>query len=389
MLNMNANLLAQKVETIHGRLFELYKDANASPSLAAELLPIALKELGIASEEVQVAIDELALQNEQLITLQAKAKLECQRYQRLFEALPMACLVTDSNGVIKAANHAAAELFNIQQQFMIGKPVINWVVPEEKLYLRSKLTQLAQQNRSTLSVRFQRRYDNPFDAALTLDAVHNPDDDSLVLYWMLSDVTEHKRAKAALEQPNYDLMQDRPLHRYSKGDAIPLEPQSLWLVIQGTVKLTTFSENGEEMLIGLSGPSTVFGPDLTALQTYQAIALTEVQLVFLALTEVAQSPRLSQALLPAISQRLRQTESFLAIYGQLRVEDRLNCLLQLLKHEAGEPVDEGVRIQIRLTHQDLASVCCTTRVTITRLLGKLQQQGQVVIDAQNHLILKE
>jgi CRP-like cAMP-binding protein len=44
-------------------------------------------------------------------------------------------------------------------------------------------------------------------------------------------------------------------------------------------------------------------------------------------------------------------------------------------------------LNIRLTHQDLAAVCSTTRVTITRMLGKLQEEGKIVIDYKNHIIL--
>ena len=114
-----------------------------------------------------------------------------------------------------------------------------------------------------------------------------------------------------------------------------------------------------------------------------------MQIASIPLTEIARSPRLAQALLPSINQRLKQTEGFLAIYGQLRVQDRLNRLLSMLKQEIGQPVETGTRLRVRLTHQDFASACCTTRVTVTRLLGKLQQQGKVIVDAQNHLILIE
>jgi CRP-like cAMP-binding protein len=34
------------------------------------------------------------------------------------------------------------------------------------------------------------------------------------------------------------------------------------------------------------------------------------------------------------------------------------------------------------------SDCCTTRVTITRLLTQLQQQKKLSVDSQHHLILK-
>ncbi|MBD0311176.1 MAG: helix-turn-helix domain-containing protein [Microcoleus sp. T1-bin1] len=40
-------------------------------------------------------------------------------------------------------------------------------------------------------------------------------------------------------------------------------------------------------------------------------------------------------------------------------------------------------MNIRLTHQDIANAICTTRVTVTRMLGKLQRQG--LINRDRHL----
>ncbi|HEY9807157.1 MAG TPA: Crp/Fnr family transcriptional regulator [Candidatus Obscuribacterales bacterium] len=154
------------------------------------------------------------------------------------------------------------------------------------------------------------------------------------------------------------------------------------------MKLTTFSHNGQEVLIGLAGASAPFGSGLTALPLYQATALADTQLWCIPSNDFAASPKLKQRLLPQISQRLKQTELLLAVYGQVRVADRLHSLLQLLKQEIGQPVDNGTRLSVRLTHEDLATACCTTRVTITRLLNQLQQQKKLSIDSQHHLIVK-
>ena len=64
-------------------------------------------------------------------------------------------------------------------------------------------------------------------------------------------------------------------------------------------------------------------------------------------------------------------------------------LLLLLKQEIGQPVPQGTRMSVRFTDQDFAEACSTTRVTITRLLGQLQQQGRITLDSQNHIILRD
>jgi CRP-like cAMP-binding protein len=160
-------------------------------------------------------------------------------------------------------------------------------------------------------------------------------------------------------------------------------------VCQGCVKLSTLCETGEELIVGLAGVGMVFGSNLTLLQTYQAMALSDVELVSIDDAEIAASPALSHTLLPKINQRLRQTESFLLIAGRRRVEERFHQLLLLLKQEIGQNVPQGTRLNIRLTHEELASACCTTRVTITRLMGKLQKQRKITFDSKHHIILKD
>ncbi|WAL58255.1 PAS domain S-box protein [Thermocoleostomius sinensis] len=381
------NPLSHRIEKIHGRLSELYRHAIASPSPSPELLPTALIELGIVSEALQLVMNELARQNEKLASMQSNIDSEHQRYQELSELLLDGYIVTDAAFIIEELNSAAAALFNTQPQLLIGKPLPSLIFNEDRAAFQTKLSQIQQRHRVDLTVRFQRYHADFFSASVSVSTTQSFDNKT-GFRWILRDVTERKRAESALDCADYDPCQDRPIQFYSKGDIIPLDPSKLWLVSRGVVKLSTMSDRGEEMLMGLVRDSMVFGSSLTALQTYEAIALSKVQLVSISLTEVSQSPRLAQVLLPLITQRLRQTESFLSIYGQLRVEDRLHHLLDLLKREIGQPVENGIRLCVRLTHQDFASACCTTRVTITRLLGKLQQEGNIMFDSHNHLILK-
>lgn len=385
----NISSLSRRAKSACERLSELYRIANASPLPAAELLPSALKELGIVSEALQIAINELDRQHQQVAQLQHELQAERQRYQSFFEFIPDACVITNAMAEIEGLNGAGVTLLNAQPQAIAGKPFASLVVSEDLPLFQAKLAQIAQQDWVEFSVRLYRRPTTFFSAALTIQVVRNAAGEIAYLQWLVRDITERKRAEAALDAPEYDPRLDRSLFHYCKGDTIEFEPQSIWLVVEGVVKLTTISERGEEMLVGLVGDSMVFGPSLTALQTYQAVALSDVKLALIPISEIAQSPKLAQAILSSLKQRLQQTESLLAIYGQIRVEERLNSLLMLLKQAIGQPVEQGIRLRARLTHQDFASACCTTRVTVTRLLGKLQDQGKITQDAHNHLVLKE
>ena len=386
---MNVNTFTQQVQLLHGRLTQLYQDANASVQLEANLLlPVAFKELGIASEALEVAAAKLLQQTEELAATRVQIAVEHQRYQSLIEFMPNAYLVSDAQGKIQEANPAAAKLFNVEQSSMVDKLLVSFLQVQERPAFRSKLTQLHQCDRvQEWTVPMQTRKGEFFDAALSVTPLWDGEGKLASLGWIVRDITERKRAQLALLSHDYDPSQDRPRHFYSKGELISLEPQKLWLVCQGIVKLSTMSESGDEILVGLAGASMPFGSTMTSLSIYQATALTQnVELVSISLEEIAASPRLSQALLPQISDRVRQTERLLAIAGKRQVKDRLYYLLLWLKQEFGQTVAQGTRLNVRLTHQDLADACCTTRVTITRELSKLQKQGKITFDSQHYIV---
>ena len=61
--------------------------------------------------------------------------------------------------------------------------------------------------------------------------------------------------------------------------------------------------------------------------------------------------------------------------------------LELLAKDFGEPCEAGLRLNLRLTHQEIASALSTTRVTVTRVLGQLRDEGWLQIDASRHLMV--
>lgn len=389
---MNVEQFAKRIQLIHWRLAELYQDANGSiPQQNDLLLPTAFKELGTASEELQVAVEELYQQSEELAVTRLQIEAERQRYQELFEFMPNPYFITDAQGKIQEVNRAAARLLKLEQPSLRGKLLINFVPLQDRPAFRFKVSQLHQRNWiQNWTVHLQPRNSECLEVELTVDAVCNEEGEVLYMRWIVRDISQQKQEQKAIQGNNDEIVQDRPLHTFSKGEIIPLSPTCVWLVSQGVVKLNTMSETGDEILIGLVKPSMPFGSGMTSLLTYQATALSEtVKLVNLSSTEISACPRLSQALIPQFNQRLRQTELLLAIAGKRQVKERLHHLLQLLKQEIGVPVAQGTRLSVRLTHQDLADACCTTRVTITRLLGHLHKQGKIRFDSKHHLIITD
>ncbi|MEB3211513.1 MAG: Crp/Fnr family transcriptional regulator [Leptolyngbyaceae bacterium] len=204
---------------------------------------------------------------------------------------------------------------------------------------------------------------------------------------MVHSFVSETASQVDLRQVLEELYEGRTLRPYTSGQPILMEPQEIWVVCRGVVQLGTLYATGDEALLGLACPSMPFGLPLTSIRPYQASALTNVDLMRLTVAEIESSPVLSQSIFRHMGRRLKQTEAILAMVGYRRVEERLRHLLLLLKQEVGQPDEQGTRLGVRLTHQQLANAIGTTRVTVTRLLNQLKDEGWLLIDRQRHIIL--
>ncbi len=112
MFEVSVDSFTQQIQIVQRRLNRLYQDTNISIQQQPELLPLALKELGIFSEELQIAVEELQQQNVELAATRIALETERQHYQELFEFVPDGYVVTDIAGTIKEANKAVSGLLN-------------------------------------------------------------------------------------------------------------------------------------------------------------------------------------------------------------------------------------------------------------------------------------
>lgn len=202
----------------------------------------------------------------------------------------------------------------------------------------------------------------------------------------------HSHTLEAAPQPDLrqlleELYRGRSLQPYRSGQPIRMLADEILVVCRGVVQLGTLYDSGDEALLGLACPSMPFGLPLSSIRPYQATALTDVDLMRLRVVEVEQSPMLAQGIFRHLARRLQQTEAVLAMVGYRRVEERLRHLLMLLKQEVGQAQANGTRLGVRLTHQQLANAIGTTRVTVTRLLSQLQEEGWLTIDSTRHIVL--
>lgn len=136
--------LKQQLEESGAALRQAYDELERRVQERTADLEQTNQELQITLEELQVAEEEVRQQNEELAAAREALELERQRYQDLFEQAPDGYLVTDSWGKIQAANRAAAALLRVEQDNLVGKPLINYIAMPERQEFRTRLAQLHQ-----------------------------------------------------------------------------------------------------------------------------------------------------------------------------------------------------------------------------------------------------
>ncbi|MGF1587825.1 MAG: Crp/Fnr family transcriptional regulator [Pleurocapsa sp.] len=178
------------------------------------------------------------------------------------------------------------------------------------------------------------------------------------------------------------------LHQYQKGDEISVLDSGIWQVYRGVVQLSRVQPDGTEIISGWVTANGIFGNIVDNSVLYRAVALGDVYAKRYSSLDAVRYPSLARQFLAQFSDRLVKSQQLLAIIAIRRVEERLIQLLLMLKQEIGQTVTDGVRLQVRFTHQHLAEAIHTTRVTITRILGDLQNQGLIYFDDERHIVIK-
>lgn len=168
-----------------------------------------------------------------------------------------------------------------------------------------------------------------------------------------------------------------PLSRY---DCLPSRQDVLWSIEWGIVRTITWSEEGSMIILGYWGNGDVVGQPLSGIYPYQIECLTGVEATSIPAHEWCN-------ILDKIMAHSRQTEELFRIVRSERVYNRLHKLLVWLGNKFGCEVPQGILIDLRLTHQNIAELIGTTRVTVTKVLKELEVEGKIIRQQRHYIIL--
>jgi CRP-like cAMP-binding protein len=170
---------------------------------------------------------------------------------------------------------------------------------------------------------------------------------------------------------------------------------ALYLIESGQVKIVLVSDEGEETILNVQGPEECLG-ELAMIdgapRSATAVALDRVQALalyredFLAL--VAQHPPVALAVMGGLAGMVRRLSSQVQDLMLLDARGRVAKKLLDLSEQHGRVTPEGVRIDLRLTQQELAQMVGLTRVSVNQHLAWFQERGILAADREGITLLK-
>ena len=193
---------------------------------------------------------------------------------------------------------------------------------------------------------------------------------------------------------------------FRKDEQIPVRPELVYLVNQGAVRLVSeaqsqqnasssvepieldpeLAEDTERAFLGFVSshkPFEVLSHSVFTIQAYAHVDYTQV--AWLYWKDLEQWPEFRQEVYDAFRNQHQRKLLWLSALGQRRTIDRLTSFLTLLVEEYGRECDEECCLPYTLTHAQIGSAIGSTRVTVTRLMGKLRRQGIISIKDDNSI----
>lgn len=166
---------------------------------------------------------------------------------------------------------------------------------------------------------------------------------------------------------------------FHEGD----EADHVLVLTSGLVKAVAVSEDGQTTALALRGPGEVLG-ELAAVdggtRSASVVAIEAVETLSIPVTVFREflrdQPGAAVALLTGVADRLRDASRRQAEFGTLDATERVARMLAELGDAYGEPVADGLRIQL-VSQDELASLCGASREAVGRALRTLRS-GDVV-----------
>lgn len=168
----------------------------------------------------------------------------------------------------------------------------------------------------------------------------------------------------------------------------------IYFVKAGKVKISKYSENGQEIILSILGPGEIFGELAIAGQSDsdEVAEIVENAIICeLKLDDMAKmldmNPQFNLQITKLIGFKFKKIQGRLESLFFKNAPDRIKEIIKELASEHGEKLlNSEISVKLNLTHEDIAKLTATTRQTVTSVFNELEKQGIIKYNRKQILI---
>jgi CRP/FNR family transcriptional regulator, cyclic AMP receptor protein len=167
----------------------------------------------------------------------------------------------------------------------------------------------------------------------------------------------------------------------------------LFLVASGKIRIFKMSPNGREQVLAVEGPGSSFA-ELPVFDggNYPASAsvLEDAVVLFISRQDFQnfcrEHPDVALKVIAVVGARLRRLVGIIEDLSFTTVRQRLISLILRAAEASGTHSQEGIRVELTKSHQELAAELGTVRELVSRNLSRLQAEGFLEVDGRRILV---
>lgn len=184
---------------------------------------------------------------------------------------------------------------------------------------------------------------------------------------------------------------DKHKHVYTIGD----ERETVYFIEQGQIKLVMVSAEGKECMLAIHGAGDVFGELCLSglggrLETATAMEVSYLKEIpchkFL---DRLATDSLLEGFIKYLAVRISDQQQVIANLVTVDSEQRLGKTLLQIAKKLGKKDPRSIRIEVKISHEELAAMVGTTRPRISVFMQRFRNLGLIEYNTEHHLIIKE
>ena len=171
--------------------------------------------------------------------------------------------------------------------------------------------------------------------------------------------------------------------------------ETVYFIESGQIKLVMLSAEGKECMIGVHGSGDVFGE--LCLSGLAGRLETATAMEDCSLKEISSDKFLArltrdsllEGFVKYLTVRIADQQQVIANLVTVDSEHRLGETLLQLGRKFGKKDPRSIRIELRISHEELAAMVGTTRPRISVFMQRFRNLGLIESSIEHHLIIKE